>query len=150
MDQISSRDSLDVSGSANTSLRGQFTHVATTPANYIRFRISPDVAIALSTMVKAPGEAFTGTPAELIAVHHPDSAEMDAYERLLGDAMRGNATEFAREDYVEEAWRIVDPVLGSVVPVVEYEPHSWGPVEANRLIGSDGPWHDSAVHKANS
>ncbi|VTR95344.1 glucose-6-phosphate 1-dehydrogenase : Glucose-6-phosphate 1-dehydrogenase OS=uncultured bacterium GN=zwf PE=3 SV=1: G6PD_N: G6PD_C [Gemmata massiliana] len=124
-------------------------YVANAPANYIRFRISPDVAIALSTMVKAPGEAFTGTPAELIAVHHPDGAEMDAYERLLGDAMKGNATEFAREDYVEEAWRIVDPVLGSVVPVTEYEPRSWGPAEANRLIGSDGPWHDPAVRQAN-
>src|SRR5262249_58009026 len=70
--------------------------------NHIRFRISPDVAIAITAMVKTPGEAYAGQPAELLAVHHPDAAEMDAYERLLGDAMKGNATEFAREDYVEE------------------------------------------------
>ncbi|HJZ53513.1 MAG TPA: glucose-6-phosphate dehydrogenase, partial [Gemmataceae bacterium] len=99
--------------------------------NHIRFRISPDVAIAITAMVKTPGEAYAGQPAELLAVHHPDAAEMDAYERLLGDAMKGNATEFAREDYVEEAWRIVGPVLGNVTPVAEYEPNTWGPAEAN-------------------
>jgi glucose-6-phosphate 1-dehydrogenase len=112
------------------------------PPNYFRFRISPDVAIALGTMVKAPGEALAGDPAELLAVHHSDAAEMDAYERLLGDAMKGNATEFAREDYVEEAWRIVEPVLGTTTPVSEYEPHTWGPAGVAGLIAGDGPWHD--------
>jgi glucose-6-phosphate 1-dehydrogenase len=111
---------------------------AAPPANYVRFRISPDVAIALGAMVKAPGEAAEGRPVELVAVHHPDAAEMDAYERLLGDAMKGNATEFAREDSVEEAWRIVDPVLGPGTPVVEYDPHTWGPAEAAALTS----WHD--------
>ncbi len=118
--------------------------VSVAPPNQIRFRISPDVAIALGTMVKAPGETLSGRPAELIAVHNPDAGEMDAYERLLGDAMKGNATEFAREDYVEEAWRIVEPVLGSTKPVQEYEPHTWGP-DTTGLIAGDGPWHDPAV-----
>jgi glucose-6-phosphate 1-dehydrogenase len=117
------------------------------PPNHIRFRISPDVAIALATMVKAPGEVSTGRPTELLAVHHPDSAEMDAYERLLGDAMKGNATEFAREDSVEEAWRIVEPVLGTAVPVSEYDPHTWGP-DATELVIGDGPWHDPVAGPA--
>ena len=75
-------------------------------------------------------------------VRHPDAAEMDAYERLLGDAMKGNAMEFAREDYVEEAWRVVDPILGNVTPVAEYEPHTWGPAGAAGLIAGGGSWHD--------
>jgi glucose-6-phosphate 1-dehydrogenase len=115
---------------------------AAPPANHLRFRISPDVGIALGAMVKAPGEAAEGRAVELLAVHHPDAAEMDAYERLLGDAIKGNATEFAREDYVEEAWRIVDPVLGAVAPVAQYEPHTWGPAAAAALIPWDGLWHD--------
>jgi glucose-6-phosphate 1-dehydrogenase len=118
---------------------------ADAPPNHMRFRISPDVAIALTTQVKAPGAAFVCRPAELLAVHHPDHAEMDAYERLLGDAMKGAATEFAREDYVEEAWRIVEPVLGTTVPVSEYDPHTWGPAGAADLIAGDGPWHDPVV-----
>jgi glucose-6-phosphate 1-dehydrogenase len=115
---------------------------AAPPPNHVRFRISPDVVIALGTMVKAPGEAVAAQTAELLAVHHPDAAEMDAYERLLGDAMKGNATEFAREDYVEEAWRVVDPILGDATPLAEYEPGTWGPAEAARLIAGDGSWRD--------
>jgi glucose-6-phosphate 1-dehydrogenase len=118
--------------------------LAGSPPNHIRFRIGPDMAIALQTMVKAPGEAFNGRPAELIALHRPDGEEMEAYERLLGDAMKGNATEFAREDYVEEAWRIVDPILKSDGPVPEYEPGTWGPDTAALMVG-DGPWHDPAA-----
>ncbi|QJW99098.1 glucose-6-phosphate dehydrogenase [Frigoriglobus tundricola] len=118
--------------------------VSIAPPNQIRFRISPNVAIALGTMVKAPGETLAGRPAELLAVHNPDSGEMDAYERLLGDAMKGNKTEFAREDYVEEAWRIVEPVLGNATPVEEYEPHTWGP-DTTGMIAGDGPWHDPAA-----
>jgi glucose-6-phosphate 1-dehydrogenase len=117
---------------------------ATAPPNRMRFRISPDVLIALETLVKAPGEALAGRPAELVAMRRPDSAVMDAYERLLGDAMKGNKTEFAREDYVEEAWRIVEPVLHNPPPVVEYEPHTWGPDTTGLIVG-DGPWHDPAV-----
>jgi glucose-6-phosphate 1-dehydrogenase len=118
---------------------------ATPPPNHLRFRISPDVAIALGTMVKAPGEQIAGRAVELLAVYHPDGAEMDAYERLLGDAMRGNATEFAREDYVEEAWRIVEPILGNATPVEEYEPHTWGTENSTALIAADGPWTDPVI-----
>jgi glucose-6-phosphate 1-dehydrogenase len=114
------------------------------PPNYYRFRISPDVQIALGTMVKTPGEAMVGEPAELLASHHPSSAEMDAYERLLGEALKGDATQFAREDYVEQAWRIVAPVLGNATPVHEYEAGTWGPPQANYLLGSEG-WHNPTV-----
>ena len=87
--------------------------------NHYRFRISPQVVIALGTMVKAIGEAEVGRAVELLAGYDPHGVEMDAYERLLGDAMKGDATQFAREDSVEQAWRIVDPALGTVVPVHE-------------------------------
>jgi glucose-6-phosphate 1-dehydrogenase len=116
------------------------------PPNYLRFRISPDMSIALGTMVLKPGEAMAGTPAELLATHLPAGDEMDAYERLLGDAMRGDATQFAREDYVEEAWRIVDPVLATATPVHEYQPGTWGPAEADRLAPAGG-WRAPAVPK---
>jgi glucose-6-phosphate 1-dehydrogenase len=115
------------------------------PPNYLRFRISPDVAIALGVMVKEPGEEMAGNSAELVALHHPGKDEMDAYERLLGDALKGDATLFAREDYVEEAWRVVDPVLAADTPVHEYEPHTWGPGEATRLIAPPGSWQDPVV-----
>jgi glucose-6-phosphate 1-dehydrogenase len=114
------------------------------PPNYLRFRISPDVSIALGTMALKPGEGMTGAPAELLATHHPAADEMDAYERLLGDAMRDDATQFAREDNVEEAWRIVEPVLGTATPVYEYEPGTWGPAEADRLAPTNG-WRAPAV-----
>jgi len=117
------------------------------PPNYYRFRISPDVAIALGARVKSPGEAMVGREVELLATHHPTAAEMDAYERLLGDAMKGDPTQFAREDYVEEAWRIVGPVLGSATPVHEYEPGTWGQKEADRLIAADG-WHNPEMKEA--
>jgi glucose-6-phosphate 1-dehydrogenase len=111
-------------------------------ANYLRFQLSPDIAVALQTMVMTPSEEMTGTAIELLACHHPKAGEVDAYERLLREAMRGDATLFAREDSVEEAWRIVDPVLNDVVPIHEYEPHTWGPPAANALIIGDGGWHE--------
>src|SRR5881409_2156455 len=94
--------------------------------NYCRFRISPDVMLAFGLNVMAPAEE-TSQPVELLASHHPGADEMDAYERVLGDAMAGDASLFAREDYIEEAWRIVDPVLKADTPVYEYEPGTWGP-----------------------
>jgi glucose-6-phosphate 1-dehydrogenase len=117
------------------------------PANYFRFRLNPDVTIALGALSKAPGQTMTGVPVELVASHHPTAEEMEAYERLLGDALCGDATQFAREDYVEEAWRIVAPILDRAVPVHEYEPHSWGPPEADKLIAADGGWHNPMVGK---
>jgi len=110
--------------------------------NHMRFRISPDVTIALGMMVIAPGDEMRAQTTEMVASHHPCPGEMDAYERVLGDAMAGDATLFAREDYVEEAWRIVDPVLKADAPVYEYEPGTWGPKEADQsapLGGWDNP-----------
>ena len=107
-------------------------------SNYLRFRIGPDVTIAMGMTVMAPGEKLVGQAAEMVASKHPDAEEMDAYERVLGDAMAGETTLFAREDYVEEAWRIVDPLLKKATPVYPYEPKSWGPSEAERVTPPGG------------
>ena len=115
------------------------------PPNYLRFRISPDVQIALGVMVKVPGEEMAGTEIELLAFHQPGKEEMDAYERLLGDALKGDATLFAREDYVEEAWRIVDPVLKAATPVHEYQPNAWGPKEVEQKVSPVGGWNNPTV-----
>jgi glucose-6-phosphate 1-dehydrogenase len=115
------------------------------PPNYLRFRISPDVEIALGVMVKVPGEEMAGRQIELLAYQHPAGDEMDAYERLLGDALKGDPTLFAREDYVEEAWRIVDPVLKASTPVYEYEPKSWGPREVDQKVSPVGGWQNPTV-----
>jgi 6-phosphogluconate dehydrogenase len=82
---------------------------------------------------------------EMVASRQPSAEEMDAYERLLGDAMEGEATLFAREDYVEEAWRIVDPVLKAGTPVFEYEPSTWGPSEVNQKVCPPEGWRDPVV-----
>ncbi|MGH9753551.1 MAG: glucose-6-phosphate dehydrogenase [Blastocatellia bacterium] len=116
--------------------------------NHLRLRISPDVAIALGMMILAPGEEMTGQAVEMLASHHPQAGEMDAYERLLGDAMEGDATLFAREDYVEEAWRIVDPALKTDTPVYVYEPGAWGPDEVDQHISPAGGWHNPALNEA--
>jgi len=110
--------------------------------NYFRFKLSPDVIIAVGSRVKRPGEAMVTDPTELKLVHHQDGEEMDAYERLLSDAMAGDGTLFAREDAVEAAWAIVQPILGDVAPVHEYEPGGWGPTEAARLTEDIGGWRD--------
>jgi len=112
--------------------------------NSCRFRISPDVTLAFGLNVLAPAEE-TGQAVELLASHHPGADEMDAYERVLGDAMAGDATLFAREDYVEEAWRIVDPVLKVSTPVYDYEPGSWGPREVDQSVSPTGGWHNPRV-----
>jgi glucose-6-phosphate 1-dehydrogenase len=109
--------------------------------NHIRFRINPDVTIALGMMVLSPGTEIAGQQVEMVANHHPEANEMDAYERVLGEAMAGDATLFAREDYVEEAWRIVDPVLRAGTPVYEYEPGMWGPAQAPASTVPPGGWH---------
>ena len=117
---------------------------AVPPPNHVRFRLSPDVTIALGAMVKRPGDEATGNVVELDVTHLTDPGEPDAYEQLLGDAMKGETFRFAREDYVEEAWRIVDPVLKAGTPVFEYPPGSWGPREADALV-APGAWHDPVV-----
>jgi glucose-6-phosphate 1-dehydrogenase len=110
-------------------------------SNHIRLRISPDVAIALGIMVLSPTKQDGALPTEMLATHHPEANEMDAYERVLGEAIAGDSTLFAREDYVEEAWRIVDPVLRAGSPVHEYEPGTWGPSEASEAVVPPGGWH---------
>jgi glucose-6-phosphate 1-dehydrogenase len=115
--------------------------------NHVRFRISPDVTIAQSMMVKLPDTEMSGEQVELVALGGPRPNEMDAYERVLHDAMAGDATLFAREDYVEEAWRIVDPLLKANTPVYEYEPGTWGPAEVGqRIVPVDG-WNNPVVQK---
>ena len=109
--------------------------------NYFRFRLSPDVVIALGTKVKRPGESLQGERIELIA-HHQAPDAMTPYERLLGDAARGDPTLFAREDAVESGWRVVEPVLGDVVPLHMYEPGAWGPTDVDRFPTPEGGWHD--------
>jgi len=112
------------------------------PANYFRFRVTPDLMIAVGALVKKPGDATVGEHVELVIAEASDPAEMGAYEELLFDAMRGNSARFARRDYVEEAWRIVDPVVHGDLPVYEYEPGTWGPSQANGQIAPDGGWFD--------
>jgi glucose-6-phosphate 1-dehydrogenase len=109
--------------------------------NHVRFRLSPDVIIALGARVKKPGEQMVSEPTELRLVHHKDVDDMDAYERLLGDALEGDATLFARQDSVEAAWQVVDGILGDVTPVHEYEPGTWGPADALRFAADVGGWH---------
>jgi glucose-6-phosphate 1-dehydrogenase len=108
--------------------------------NYLRLRLNPELSIALGARIKKPGGAMVGERTELSLVHHATGDEMGAYERLLGDAMAGDATLFARQDAVEAAWAVVEPVLGQAVPVHPYEPGTWGPEEANRLTSSVGGW----------
>jgi len=110
------------------------------PHNYLRFRVTPDLAIAIGAQVKKPGDAMEGEPVELVAAEHSDPAELQAYEELLDDAMHGESIRFAREDYVEESWRIVQPILGDATPLHSYAPGSWGPAEADALVSADGGW----------
>lgn len=109
--------------------------------NYLRFRISPDVLISIGAQVKEAGEGMTGHPVELLA-HHYICNEIMPYERLLGDAIQGDASLFTRYDCIEAAWRVVAPVLENIVPVQDYLPHSWGPKSANHLTTNDGGWYD--------
>lgn len=118
------------------------TTVAAIPAaNYLRFRLGPDLAIALGAMVKRPGEAYEGDRVEFLACHQAEAGEPDPYEQLLGDALRGETFRFARQDSVEEAWRIVDPVLKANTPLYPYEPGTWGPREADALVAPER-WYD--------
>jgi glucose-6-phosphate 1-dehydrogenase len=112
--------------------------------NHVRFRLSPHIAIALGARAKRPGEAMEGDPVELRLMEETLEARgqrLAAYERLLGDAMVGDATLFARQDGVEAAWAVVDPVLQSPGPVHPYEPGTWGPPEADRLVADVGGWN---------
>ena len=112
-------------------------------SNYFRFRLGPgDVSLSLSAQIKRPGEELVPMPAKLTAVETQTADEVDAYERLLGDAMHGDGMLFVREDAVEAAWAIVEPILDSVSALHSYEPGSWGPHEADRLTRDVGGWHN--------
>jgi glucose-6-phosphate 1-dehydrogenase len=109
--------------------------------NHVRMRISPDITLAIGMNVLSPADERLSRPVEMLASRHPGAGEMDAYERVLGDAMQGDATLFAREDAVEEAWRIVAPALAAPPAVLPYAVHRWGPADAQRLAPPGG-WHD--------
>jgi len=121
-----------------------FSEAPPSVGNYVRFRLSPQVAIAVGARAKRPGSGMMGQPLELSVVEQPQQGQdgrMGDYERLLGDAMAGDATLFARQEVVEAAWAIVDPVIHGPSQMFEYEPGSWGPPQADRLVADVGGWH---------
>ena len=113
-------------------------------SNYVRLRISPDIVLAFGFNVTSPVEESQSLLSELLASRQPCAKEMDAYERALSDAMAGDSSLFARQDYVEEAWRIVDPALKAGTPLCEYDPKSWGPLEVERVTPPGG-WRNPVV-----
>jgi glucose-6-phosphate 1-dehydrogenase len=108
--------------------------------NYVRFRLNPEVEIGIGARIKHPGEAWNGETVELSAVKRSTSDEMDAYERLLGDALEGENMLFTRADAVDAAWAIVEPVLDNETPAYEYQPETWGPAEADQVTSDFGQW----------
>ena len=118
-----------------------FDQIDATRSNYFRFRLSPEVVISAGARVKRPGEQMVGEAVELVARHWADGEKLP-YERLIGDALRGDATLFTRDDVVEAAWRVVDPVVHSAQPVAPYEPGSWGPATAAGVVAGIEGWHD--------
>jgi glucose-6-phosphate 1-dehydrogenase len=119
--------------------RETFGEIVSTGSAHMRFRIGPDVTVALGVRVKTPGDRMVGEDVELILTRQP-AADRPPYQRLLGDAMNGNSELFTREDIVDAEWRIVNDILGNVTPLYKYEPGTWGPNEAERLVGDEGPW----------
>jgi glucose-6-phosphate 1-dehydrogenase len=118
-----------------------FDEIQPGQSNDLHFRLGPNVFISLGARAKVPGEAMVGKRVELLACQHAGE-EMSPYERLLSDALRGDPSLFGREDGIEAAWRVVDPILGKATPVHEYEPNTWGPSEADRILVDDGGWHN--------
>jgi len=115
--------------------------------NHLRLRLSPETTIAMGMMNLAPNaEGLALQSNEMVASHSPRANEMDAYERVLGAAMDGDSTLFAREDYVEEAWRIVEPILTNSTPVYQYAPGTWGPQEVERVTPLAG-WSNPSEMK---
>jgi glucose-6-phosphate 1-dehydrogenase len=125
-----------------------FKRIGPVPANYLRFRLSPDIVIALGACALHATEELDVQAVELELTRHPTADSMAPYERLLGSAARGEAILFAREDEVEAAWKVVDPILGNATPCHLYEPHTWGPAEANQLAPPGG-WHPLEATVAN-
>jgi glucose-6-phosphate 1-dehydrogenase len=123
--------------------REAFGEIVSRASGHLRFRIQPNVTVALGARVKTPGDRMVGEDVELVLTRQP-AADLPPYQRLLGDAIDGNSELFTREDIVDAEWRIVNDVLGDVTPLYPYTPGSWGPNEAERLIGADGPWINPA------
>ncbi len=121
-----------------------FGEVEPRQSNSIRFRLNPESVIALAARAKLPGEEMTGEEVEL-AAQHQRGDEREPYERLLTDAAQGDATLFTRQDSVEAAWKVVDPILGNVTPVYQYQPDTWGPIDAERVLEDGARWHDPAA-----
>jgi glucose-6-phosphate 1-dehydrogenase len=109
--------------------------------NYVRFRLSPTVVVAIGARAKKPGDGMHGEPVELKVVDAEGMAGIEPYERLLGDAMAGDPTLFARQDVVEAAWAVVDPVIHGPSPLYPYDPGTWGPQESDRLVEEVGGWN---------
>jgi len=118
-----------------------FDEIKPAPSNHFRFRLSPEVVISAGARVKRPGEEMQGEAVELVARHCP-GGEKSPYERLLGDAIRGDASLFTRDDSVEAAWRVIEPILGSATPLAEYELGTWGPAAAAAVVAGEEGWHD--------
>jgi glucose-6-phosphate 1-dehydrogenase len=119
----------------------------TMPENYFRLRLSPEVVIATGALVKRDGEDMRGEPVELTARHN-SPAEKSPYERLLGDAVRGDPALFTQDASVEAAWQVIDPILTGALPVVEYEPGSWGPKQAADIVQGEDTWHELQTEKS--
>jgi glucose-6-phosphate 1-dehydrogenase len=119
----------------------------TMPRNYFRLRLSPEVVISEGALVKRNGEQMHGEPVELIARHHSER-EKSPYERLLGDAIRGDPSLFTQDACVEAAWRVVDPVLTAPLPVLEYEPGTWGPRASIDVVNDGDTWHDPVIERS--
>jgi glucose-6-phosphate 1-dehydrogenase len=117
------------------------------PSNYFRLRLSPEVVISTGALVKRDGEDMRGEPVELTA-RHQSKTEMAPYERLLGDAVRGDNALFTKDDSVEAAWRVVDPILSGGLPVIDYEPGTWGPKQSDDIVNGRDSWHDPVVEKS--
>jgi glucose-6-phosphate 1-dehydrogenase len=122
--------------------RPPLTHISHIDANYLRFRLNPEIAIGLGARVKRLGLSNQTDPVELTLVEHPKGDEVDAYERLLTDAMAGERLLFVREDAVDAAWAIVDPILDNATRVHPYTANTWGPVQAKKLAATLGGWHN--------
>jgi glucose-6-phosphate 1-dehydrogenase len=118
-----------------------FDEIGPAQSNYFRFRLSPEVVISAGARVKRLGEEMVGDPVELVA-RHALTGEKSPYERLLGDAFRGDASLFTRDDGVEAAWRIVDPILHTAGPLEQYEPGTWGPAASQAVVAGGEGWHD--------
>lgn len=110
--------------------------------NYFRFRLGPDICLSLGAQVKRPGSQLVSMPVELSAVEKDKTEEDTPYERLLVDAMHGNRLLYVREDAVEAAWSVVEPILGDVVPLHLYGPGTWGPAQADQLAADVGGWRN--------